>query len=144
MGLREFPPPHMPRWKGQLAFENLKKNFLIELVLGRWWFSIFFFKQAESINSSKIRTPSKGHHRSKVPEKMWLWLLYMLYKSSNELIAARSILYCSSGMYCVYLPIMGQFIYTVWLLDSVAIFIINSQLEVMLQMSVNVKQIQMS
>ena len=73
----------------------------------------FFFKQAESINSSKIRTPSKGHHRSKVPEKMWLWLLYMLYKSSNELIAARSILYCSSGMYFVYLPIMGQFIYTV-------------------------------
>lgn len=39
---------------------------------------------------------------------------------------------------------MGQFIYTVWLLDSVAIFIVNSQLEVMLQMSVIVKQIQMS
>ena len=39
---------------------------------------------------------------------------------------------------------MGQFIYTVWLLDSVAIFIVISQLEVMLQMSVIVKQIQMS
>ena len=39
---------------------------------------------------------------------------------------------------------MGQFIYTAWLLDSVAIFIVNFQLEVMLQMSVNGKQIQMS